>query len=176
MILCQADPRPSLDETDRSGPRIARPPGAGRRARERPHLWTRQGPTRRGLDLLLPVVRDAAARRRLPALGPGRSHPAARPGDELLPRARPLLGLGPGVTRFYVYRPFDDIADADWAALLAPLRGVQVLAQTANVARAKAAHFAGVYTYDIVTYGPASFVHLCAGAHRAGLLCDPSVG
>jgi hypothetical protein len=85
-----------------------------------------------------------------------------------------LLGLG--ITRFYVYRPFDGIGEADWAALLAPLHGVQVLGQTANVSRARAAHFAGIYTYDIVTYGPTTFGRLCATAHQAGLLCDPSVG
>jgi Glycosyl hydrolase family 99 len=42
--------------------------------------------------------------------------------------------------------------------------------------RAQAAHFAGVYTYDIATYGPTSFGPLCARAHRAGLICAPSVG
>jgi glycoprotein endo-alpha-1,2-mannosidase len=85
-----------------------------------------------------------------------------------------LLGLG--ITRFYVYRPFDTIDEAEWTVLLAPLHGVQVLGQTASVARARAAHFTGVYTYDIVTYGPAAFDRLCAAAHAAGLLCDPSVG
>jgi glycoprotein endo-alpha-1,2-mannosidase len=80
-----------------------------------------------------------------------------------------------GISRFYVYHPFE-IDEASWAALLTSLPGVQVLAQTANVARAQAAHFAGVYTYDIATYGPPSFAPLCARAHRAGLICAPSVG
>ncbi len=80
-----------------------------------------------------------------------------------------------GISRFYVYHPFD-IDVASWAALLPTLPGVQVLAQTVDVTRAQAAHFAGVYTYDIVTYGPATFGPLCTRAHRAGLICAPSVG
>ena len=83
-----------------------------------------------------------------------------------------LLELG--ITRAYVYHPFE-IDEADWASVL-PLPGMQVLAQTANVTRAQAAHFAGVYTYDDVTFGPGSFGSLCARAHKAGLLCAPSVG
>jgi glycoprotein endo-alpha-1,2-mannosidase len=80
-----------------------------------------------------------------------------------------------GISRFYVYHPFD-VDVASWAALLPSLPGIQVLAQTVDVARAQAAHFAGVYTYDIVSYGPPSFGPLCARAHRAGLICAPSVG
>ena len=80
-----------------------------------------------------------------------------------------------GIGRFYVYHPFE-VDDAGWSALLGSLPGVQVLAQTANVSRAAADHFAGVYTYDIFTFGPATFGSLCARAHRAGLLCAPSVG
>jgi hypothetical protein len=53
---------------------------------------------------------------------------------------------------------------------------MQVLAQTANVSRAQAAHFAGVYTYDVVSFGPSTLAPLCARAHKAGLLCAPSVG
>jgi glycoprotein endo-alpha-1,2-mannosidase len=80
-----------------------------------------------------------------------------------------------GISRFYVYHPFE-IDEASWAALLTSLPGVQVLAQTVNIARAQAAHFAGVYTYDIATFGPTTFAPLCARAHRAGLICAPSVG
>jgi len=79
-----------------------------------------------------------------------------------------------GITRAYVYHPFE-IDEADWATVL-PFPGMQLLAQTANVARAQAARFAGVYTYDVVTYGPGAFGSLCARAHEAGLLCAPSVG
>lgn len=80
-----------------------------------------------------------------------------------------------GITRFYVYNPFT-IDASSWAPLLQSLPGVQVFAQTANVARAQAARFAGIYTYDIATYGPSTFAHLCTRAHQAGLLCAPSVG
>jgi glycoprotein endo-alpha-1,2-mannosidase len=80
-----------------------------------------------------------------------------------------------GISRFYVYHPFD-IDEASWAALLPSLPGIQVLAQTVNVARAQAAHFAGVYTYDVATIGPATFAPLCARARRAGMICAPSVG
>jgi len=80
-----------------------------------------------------------------------------------------------GITRVYVYNPFT-IDEASWATVLSPVSGVQVLAQTANVSRAQAGHFAGVYTYDVVTYGPSTIGPLCARAHRAGLICAPSVG
>jgi glycoprotein endo-alpha-1,2-mannosidase len=79
-----------------------------------------------------------------------------------------------GITRFYVYHPFT-IDESDWAPVL-QAAGFQVLAQTANVARAQAAHFAGVYTYDIATFGASSLGSFCARAHKAGLLCAPSVG
>jgi hypothetical protein len=80
-----------------------------------------------------------------------------------------------GITRFYVYHPFT-IDETDWAPVLQSVSGIQVLAQTANVARAQAAHFAGIYTYDIATFGPSTLGPLCARAHKAGLLCAPSVG
>jgi glycoprotein endo-alpha-1,2-mannosidase len=80
-----------------------------------------------------------------------------------------------GITRFYVYHPFE-IDDADWATLLSSLSGIQVFGQTANVARAQAAHFTGLYTYDIATFGAPTLGPLCARAHTAGLLCAPSVG
>src|SRR5437763_5382322 len=80
-----------------------------------------------------------------------------------------------GISRFYVYHPFE-IADASWTSLLSSVPRIQVLAQTANIARAQAAKFAGVYTYDVATFGPAALGPLCARAHRAGLLCAPSVG
>jgi Glycosyl hydrolase family 99 len=80
-----------------------------------------------------------------------------------------------GITRAYVYHPFE-IDEASWAAVLPSVQGVEMLAQTANVARAQAARFAGVYTYDVVTFGPAALGSLCARAHKAGLICAPSVG
>jgi glycoprotein endo-alpha-1,2-mannosidase len=124
-------------------------------------------------DQRLPLVLRLARRQGLEVAVqiepyPGRS--AASVGADIAH----LLSLG--ITRFYVYHPFDGIGEPDWAKLLAPLDGVQVLGQTASVSRAEAARFAGVYTYDIVTYGPATFDRLCARAHRAGLICAPSVG
>jgi hypothetical protein len=80
-----------------------------------------------------------------------------------------------GITRAYVYHPFE-IDEQSWAAVLPSVQGMQVLAQTANVARAAAARFAGVYTYDVVTFGPPALGPLCARAHKAGLVCAPSVG
>jgi hypothetical protein len=81
-----------------------------------------------------------------------------------------------GISRFYLYRPFADASEADWAALNSQLRGVQVLAQTANAARAAAARFGGIYTYDIVSYGPRSLARICARARAFRLACAPSVG
>jgi len=80
-----------------------------------------------------------------------------------------------GITDFYVYRP-DDFAVEAWAPLLARLDGVRVFAQTAVPSFAASAGFDGVYTYDVLTHGAASFTRLCAAAHRAKLLCAPSVG
>lgn len=80
-----------------------------------------------------------------------------------------------GVSRFYVFRPFE-IPEADWAALNDRTTGVQVFAQTGNVTRAVAGRFRGVYTYDIVTYTSKTFARLCAKARAAGLICAPSVG
>jgi glycoprotein endo-alpha-1,2-mannosidase len=82
-----------------------------------------------------------------------------------------------GITRVYVYRPFDGVInDAQWKFLTGSFTGMQMLAQSANVGRAAADGFDGVYTYDIVNYGAGSFTPLCAKAHAAGLLCAPSVG
>jgi len=81
-----------------------------------------------------------------------------------------------GIRRAYVFRPFDDlISDASWIALN-QAAGMQVIAQTTDVARAAADGFAGVYTYDILRYGTGAFGPLCAKARAAHLLCAPSVG
>ncbi len=80
-----------------------------------------------------------------------------------------------GITRAYVFRPFDPLIDDVSWQVLNRQAGVQLLAQTGNVARAAAAGFAGVYTYDIVRYGAGTFVRICSKAHAAGLLCAPSV-
>jgi glycoprotein endo-alpha-1,2-mannosidase len=80
-----------------------------------------------------------------------------------------------GITRIYVYRPFD-IDPVSWLTLISGARGVEFFAQSASVPWVAAAGFAGVYTYDIVTFGASSFARLCARAHAAGLACAPSVG
>jgi glycoprotein endo-alpha-1,2-mannosidase len=80
-----------------------------------------------------------------------------------------------GITRFFVYQPFD-ISKQDWAALRENLPGVELFAQTALVGRAAAARFDGVYTYDVLLWGGKSFPRLCRQARQAGLLCLPSVG
>jgi hypothetical protein len=80
-----------------------------------------------------------------------------------------------GITRFYVYHPFE-VPDQDWPAAIGSLSGVELLAETGNPARAAVDGFQGVYTYDILTYGAASFRSLCARARAVQLICAPSVG
>jgi hypothetical protein len=80
-----------------------------------------------------------------------------------------------GVTRFFVYRPFD-IPVEDWAALRAEEDGIELFAQTNLVGKAQAGMFDGVYTYDVLLWGGNTFPRLCAQAHHLGLQCLPSVG
>jgi glycoprotein endo-alpha-1,2-mannosidase len=80
-----------------------------------------------------------------------------------------------GITDFYVYEADRD-PPAEWAEALAPLDGVRVFAQTNFVGRAKAGGFDGLYTYSVGTAIGATFSRTCGEAHRAGLLCAPSVG
>ena len=81
-----------------------------------------------------------------------------------------------GVTDFYIYQPLDLPAE-DWAALNDSLdSSVRLFAATSMVGFAAAAHFDGVYTYDIVQHPAAQFARLCAQAHASGLVCAPSVG
>jgi glycoprotein endo-alpha-1,2-mannosidase len=80
-----------------------------------------------------------------------------------------------GISDFYVYRPLDFRA-AEWAQLNSTLVGVRVFAQTSLVGFARLGGFTGVYTYDVLQPVGGSFGRLCAEAHRAGLLCAPSVG
>lgn len=80
-----------------------------------------------------------------------------------------------GITDFYAYRPLDFPAAA-WAELNSSLEGVRVFAQTALPGFAAAGGFDGIYTYDILVYGGASFGRICGSARRLGLLCAPSVG
>ena len=80
-----------------------------------------------------------------------------------------------GIFSFYVYRP-QDFPAAEWATANDYLKGVQVYAQTALVGFAAAAHFDGVYTYDVLVYGGDKFSRICTEAHAVHLLCLPSVG
>jgi hypothetical protein len=80
-----------------------------------------------------------------------------------------------GITRVYVYRPFD-IAASDWADLKARQPDIQLFAQTTLAGKAAAAKFDGIYTYDVLLWGGDTFSRLCTQAHRVGLLCLPSVG
>jgi len=80
-----------------------------------------------------------------------------------------------GITRFFIYRPFD-IPVEDWAALRPQEDGIQLFAQTNLVGKAQAGMFDGVYTYDVLLWGGDTFPRLCAQAHHLGLQCLPSVG
>lgn len=80
-----------------------------------------------------------------------------------------------GISRVYVYRPFD-IPETDWATMRTRVTGVQMLAQTTDPARAAAAQFEGIYTYDILLVRGSSFAGLCRRARALRLLCAPSVG
>jgi glycoprotein endo-alpha-1,2-mannosidase len=80
-----------------------------------------------------------------------------------------------GITRIYVYRPFD-IPASDWADLRAREPDIQLYAQTTLPGKAAAAKFDGLYTYDVLLWGGDSFSRICAQAHRVGLSCLPSVG
>ena len=124
-------------------------------------------------DERLPAVARAARERGLDVAAQIEPYDG-RSADGIVADIAHLHGLG--ITRFYVYQPFVDIDDVGWKATLRRLPGVQVLAQTGNVARAAADGFGGVYTYDIVEYGPSSFAHFCSRAHQLHLVCAPSVG
>jgi hypothetical protein len=86
-----------------------------------------------------------------------------------------LRGLGVG--RVYVYRPFDPlIGDAQWVELTAAFPSIEFLAQTNDPARAAAAGFDGVYTYDVYSVRGGAFAGFCSRARAAGIACAPSVG
>ncbi|MEI7926870.1 MAG: alpha-mannosidase, partial [Chloroflexota bacterium] len=123
-------------------------------------------------DARLPAVLDAARAHGLRVavqIEPYEARSPASVADDV----RGLAGLG--ITDFYVYRA-QDFPAADWAAALAPLSGVRVLAHTLLVGWAAQARFAGIYTYDVLINSGSNFKRLCTEAHRVGLLCAPSVG
>jgi hypothetical protein len=123
-------------------------------------------------DLRLPLVLDAASRHGLGValhIEPYRGRTPASTADD-------IAALGEkGIRDFYVYDS-DRVPAADWAPALEELEGVRVFAHTHLVGRAKAAGFDGLYTYDIATWNGNTFARTCNQAHRAGLLCAPSVG
>ena len=80
-----------------------------------------------------------------------------------------------GIRTFYIYEPTDVPAE-DWARVNAQLADVTVYAETGRVGYAKRGGFAGIYTYDLMTWGPDTFSRVCAAARASGLLCAPSIG
>jgi len=81
-----------------------------------------------------------------------------------------------GVRDVYVYHP-RDFASADWTTVneSAPPT-MRLFAGTMFAGFAAAGHFAGIYTYDFVTYGAGPFMRFCQEAHAMHLVCAPSVG
>lgn len=123
-------------------------------------------------DLRLPAVLAAARERGLTVAAHVEPYPNRTIGsvESDIAHLREL-----GITRFYVYRPFD-IPETDWATMRTRVTDVQMFAQTTQPARAAAARFEGIYTYDILLVGASRFARLCARARALRLLCAPSVG
>jgi hypothetical protein len=130
--------------------------------------WGRGSPE----DERLPAV-AAAARRRGLGVAINLEPYHARDARSIAADIRHLRTLG--IRDVYVYAPLT-IPRADWVPLTDSLHGVRLLAQTGLVGWAASAGFDGVYTYDILGYGPSTFARLCGEAHAVGLLCEPSVG
>jgi glycoprotein endo-alpha-1,2-mannosidase len=123
-------------------------------------------------DARLPLVAEAARQERLrlaihvePYVG---RTPASVAAD--IARLRPL-----GFRDFYVYDS-STADDAGWAAALARVAGARVFANTSLVGKALRGRFQGIYTYDVLVNGGASFRRVCKQAQATGLLCAPSVG
>ena len=124
-------------------------------------------------DRRLPLVAAAARGNGLVVaihLEPYRGRTPARAAEDIA-RLRDAFG----VHDFYLYDADRDPA-ATWAEALEGLVGVRVFGQTTLVGRAKAAGFDGIYTYEIGTWTGSTFARNCTQAHKAGLLCAPSVG
>jgi glycoprotein endo-alpha-1,2-mannosidase len=123
-------------------------------------------------DLRLELVTRAAAQE---GLGVAIHHEPYR-GRTPASTAEDIAALhAKGFTDFYVYDA-DRYAAAEWAGALEEMEGVRVFAHTHLVGRALAAGFDGLYTYDVATWNGTTFARTCRQAHRAGLLCAPSVG
>lgn len=123
-------------------------------------------------DLRLPLVASAASQYELSVavhIEPYRSRTPATTAEDIVQLHER------GFTDFYVYDADRDSASA-WADALGELEGVRVFGHTHLVGRATAAGFDGLYTYDVATWNGNTFARICSQAHRAGLLCAPSVG
>jgi glycoprotein endo-alpha-1,2-mannosidase len=120
----------------------------------------------------LALVRDAARRHRLDVaihLEPYGGRTPARAGHDI-ERLH-----ADGYDDFYVYDADRD-PSSEWADALADLDGVRVFGHTTFVGRAQTSGFHGLYTYDVLTWTGPTFRRLCTQAHKAGLLCAPSIG
>ena len=78
--------------------------------------------------------------------------------------------------RMSAYRSSRVAANSASISLNEGLTGVRVFAQTSLPGFAVAGRFTGLYTYDVLVYGPSRFARICSEAHRVHLLCAPSVG
>lgn len=124
-------------------------------------------------DRRLKIVLPSAHRHGLKAA----VHLEPYPGRTLQTVAADLAYLAAlGIRDVFVYHPAD-FASADWKPVLAaaPAR-LRVFAGTDDVGVAVQGGFDGFYTYDFITYNGAKFKRLCNEAHRAHILCAPSVG
>lgn len=124
-------------------------------------------------DRRLPLVMRVARRHKLRVA----IHLEPYPGRSATSVAADLSYIaGLGIHDVFVYQP-RDLSGADWAAILpAAPPSLRVFSGDEDVGFAVQGHFSGFYTYDFVDYGGATFTRLCNEAHRAGLLCAPSVG
>jgi hypothetical protein len=94
-----------------------------------------------------------------------------------------LRGLG--ITDVYVYQAETWGAAADWVPAVASQPDMRFFAESGNLGSmlsgsfadyARAAGFDGIYTYDVVRYGPGEMAAACGAARQRRLLCSPSVG
>jgi len=131
--------------------------------------WWGRGST---TDERLPALLAAAPRYGLTVAAHVEPYPG-RTAESVAADVVYLAGLG--IHDVYVYNA-ELIPAADWAAVRSQMPDVRLFAQTPHVGFARDARFDGVYTYDIVGYSGGIFARYCDEAHRAGLLCAPSVG
>jgi hypothetical protein len=92
---------------------------------------------------------------------------------------------GLGITDVYVYQADTAGAATDWAPVIASQPDMRFFAESGNLSSmlngsfadyARTAGFDGIYTYDVVRYGPGEMAVVCGAARQRRLLCSPSVG